>query len=131
MFSRFTARPATDFGDGLARRFAELYPPALDKPDAPGLSANRLARIMEGLCVQAQAFRHEHRLGYYRRARLAHAFKWRLMEYGYSQALIDAATEALVVYMSKPAAQVPELEKPRGKRAGKAARRSAGGADAS
>lgn len=122
MFSRFNARPAIDFGDSLARRFAELYPPALDKPGAPGLSANRLAHIMESLCRQAQAFQRAHGLGYYRRARLAHAFKWRLLEYGYTKPLIDAATEALVVYLLKPAEGAPELEKARAKRERKASR---------
>ena len=122
MLNRLTARPAIDFGDALARRFAELYPPALDKPDAPGISANRLARIMEGLCLQAQAFRLEHGLGYYRRARLAHAFKWRLIEFGYSKPLIEAATEALVVYLNRPPepnAAIDAAWKKRERKAGK------------
>lgn len=120
MLNRLTARPAIDFGDALARRFAELYPPALDKPGAPGISANRLARIMEGLCLQAQAFRLEHGLGFYRRARLAHAFKWRLIELGYSKPLIEAATEALVVYLNRPPEPNPAIDAARKKRERKA-----------
>lgn len=120
MFGRFSARPAIDFGEGLARRFAERYPPSLDKPGAPAISANRLARILESLYAEAQSFHQEHGLGYYRRTRLAHAFKWRLMEYGYSKPLIDAATEALVVYLGKPPADIPELDQARQKRARKA-----------
>lgn len=120
MLGRFSARPAIDFGEGLARRFAERYPPALDKPGAPAIYANRLARILESLYAEAQSFHQEQGLGYYRRTRLAHAFKWRLMEYGYSKPLIDAATEALVVYMGKPPADIPELDQARQKRERKA-----------
>ena len=125
MLNRLTARPAIDFGDALARRFAELYPPALDKPDAPGISANRLARIMEGLCLQAQAFRLEHGLGFYRRARLAHAFKWRLIEFGYSKPLIEAATEALVVYLNRPPEPNSAIDAARKKRERKAGKTQA------
>lgn len=120
MFSRFSARTAIDFGNGLAQRFSERYPPNLDKAGAPQVSANRLARIMEGLCIEAQSFRDQHSLGFYRRARLAHAFKWRLMESGYSNPLIEAATEALVVYLGRPSETVPELVKAQDKRTRKA-----------
>lgn len=120
MFGKLSARPAISFGDQLAHKFAERYPVALDKPGAPQVSANRLSRILEGLCIEAQSFRDEHRLGYYRRTRLAHAFKWRLLEFGYSGPLIDAATEALVVYLGKPVRSAPEMIKAQEKRARKA-----------
>jgi len=122
MFGRFSARPAVEFGDRLARRFAELYPPALDRPGAPQISANRLSRILEGLYAEAQIFNTQHNLGYYRRTRLSHAFKWRLMELGYSKPLIETATEGLIVYLHKPAAPAPELERAERKRARKAER---------
>ncbi len=116
MFSKWSAGIATDFGDELARRFAQRYPPALDRAEAPQISANRLARILEGLYAEAQAFHTEHKLGWYRQARLAHAFKWRLLELGYSKPLIEAATEGLVVYLKKPRIDTPELAKAQEKR---------------
>lgn len=122
MFSKWSARITTDFGDELARRFAQRYPPALDRADAPQISANRLARILEGLYAEAQAFHTEHKLGWYRQARLAHAFKWRLIELGYSQPLIEAATEGLVVYLKKPRIESPELAKALEKRKAKQAK---------
>jgi hypothetical protein len=122
MFSKWSASSASAFGDELARRFAQRYPPALDQAEAPQISANRLARILESLYAEAQAFHTEHKLGWYRQARLAHAFKWRLIELGYSQPLIEAATEGLVVYLRKPRIESPELAKALEKRKAKQAK---------
>lgn len=122
MFGIFSSRPAINFGDALARKFSERYPPSLDKPDAPKISANRLGRILESLFAEAQAYRAEHKLGYYRRTRLSHAFKWRLMELGYSKPLIDMATEGLVVYLHKPMQDQPDIREAQVKRSRKAAR---------
>lgn len=94
--------PVVDYGTKMANRLSNRYPPSLDKPGGKRISASRMASMLEVLFSEAQAFQEEHRLGYLGRTRLSHAFKWRLIELGYSKEFIDMATEGLVVYLHKP-----------------------------
>jgi hypothetical protein len=130
MVSRFLptlfGQPAAAFGDQLAVRLAERFPRNLDMAGKARISANRIANILESLYNEAQFFRKDQKLGLIGRTRLTHAFKWRLIELGYSKAFIDMATEGLVVYMHRPPAPVaPETEQAREKRARKAEKRTA------
>ena len=102
LISYLLSSAAAEFGDSLAKRLSTLYPVALDKPGAKKVSANRMASILERLYADARSYRHAHHLGYIGRARMSHAFKWRLLEIGYSKEVIDMATEGLVVYLYKP-----------------------------
>lgn len=99
MFSLFTAKHAIAFGKTLADDLSRLYPVALDGKSK--VSADRMGRILEKIYLRAQIHRDENKLGFYRKARLCHAFKWRLNEIGYNKAFVDLATEGLVVYLHK------------------------------
>lgn len=68
----------------------------------PKISADRLSRILEAVYTKAQAIQAERKLSYFRKTRLCHAFKWHLLDKGYSREFVDMATEGLVVYLSKP-----------------------------
>lgn len=125
MFSRFSSRKAIEFGESLAIKLSRQYPPSMEQPNAPKISANRLSRILEDIYSQAQVFRKESQIGFIRRARLSHAFKWQLTELGYSKHFIDMATEGLVVYLHKaPPVSTPELANAQAKRARKAEKRA-------
>lgn len=98
----FSAKNAVNFGKSLADELNEQYPVALDTDSKKKVSADRIGRILERIYLRAQTHRDEHSLGYYKKTRLCHAFKWRLGEIGYTKAFIDLATEGLVVYLHKP-----------------------------
>jgi len=100
-----------DFGATLASRLALLYPVSLDTQQERRISANRMANILEGLYTEAQTYRHAQKLGYLGRTRLSHAFKWKMIELGYSKEFIDMATEGLVVYLHKPLGTKAPAEK--------------------
>lgn len=102
MFQLFSAKQAIAFGQDLAEDLSRQYPVALEGSGKAKVSANRVGRILDKLYLKAQQHRDEHKLGYYRKTRLCHSFKWRLTELGYSKPFIDLATEGLVVYLSKP-----------------------------
>lgn len=102
MFGRFFAKNAIAFGSHLADDLSRQYPVSLDGGAKSKVSAERIGRILEKLYLRAQDHRDEQKLGYYRKTRLCHAFKWRLMEMGYSDTFVDLATEGLVIYLSKP-----------------------------
>lgn len=101
MFKLLLAKEETSFGDRLAAELSKRYPLELDK--APGkISADRLSRILEGIYSRALELQNERKLGFYRKTRLCHAFKWHLLDKGYSDSFVNMATEGLVVYLSKP-----------------------------
>lgn len=93
--------PIDDFAKGLADTIAKRYPPALDKEPGKRPSVNRLTRIVEDACASALEFKVTHKLGWYGKAKLGNAFRWRLVELGYQKDFVELATEAVVVHLSR------------------------------
>ena len=121
-WSRITGRSAAEFGVHLADSLARRYPVELDQEGRSRLSAERLARILEQCFSEASAFRQSQRLGWFSRARMANAFKWSLLEAGYSAPFVDLATEGLVVYLNRPPepnAAIDAAQRKRERKAGK------------
>jgi hypothetical protein len=96
----FSRAPVVDFAKSLAADIAKRYPPAIDKEPAKRPSVNRLTRILEDACAKVVAFRVEHKLGWYGKAKLANAVRWELVELGYTKEFVELATEAVVVHAS-------------------------------
>jgi hypothetical protein len=65
------------------------------------ISQKRLSTILEESFNKAIAFKTEHKLGVYKKARLSNTFRWELTELGYSDRFVETATEGLVVYISR------------------------------
>lgn len=110
-FDRFFGRAAARAGEALAEEVARRYPLPEGGGGLPRISAERLARILENQYAQAQRIRDEHHLGWFGKARLAHAFRWRLTDLGYPKEFVEMATEGLVVYLHKPLSVSTELDK--------------------
>lgn len=92
------------FAKTLALDLAKRYPPGLDKGGERKLSQKRLTAILEETYNKAIAFKNEHKLGVYKKARLGNTFRWELQELGYSEKFVDTATEGLVVYVARKTA---------------------------
>lgn len=90
---------AKDLADAIAKR----YPPALDKSPERRVSPNRITKVLEDAMEKATDFASKQRLGIYKKAKLANAFKWELKELGYSEKFVEIATEGLVVYITRGA----------------------------
>ncbi len=98
----FAFKPVAEHGNYLADELNRQYPVALtNAPGKPKVSVDRVTRILERIYSRAQTYRDEQQLGYFKKTRLCHAFKWRLTEIGYSKEFVDMATEGLVVYLAK------------------------------
>lgn len=82
---------ATTLAEDLGRRF----PPASEKRTDVG-AKNQLAVILDGLGARAVRFRDEKRLGLYKKAKLGNVFRWKLKEFGYSDAFVDQATTSII-----------------------------------
>jgi hypothetical protein len=57
--------------------------------------------LLEGTFNRAAEFRKQHKLGVYKKARLGNTFRWELQEMGYSQKFVEAATEGIIVYITR------------------------------
>jgi len=101
LFGSISGKEVDNFAKGLAEEMAKRYPLALDQGGGKTLSEKRLTAILEDICNKALAFKNEHKLGVYKKARLGNTFRWELEEMGYSKKFIETATEGLVVYLSR------------------------------
>ena len=101
LFGSVSGKEVDEFAKGLVTELSKKYPPSLDKGGARKLSPKRLTSILEDSYAKAIAFRDQHKLGVYKKARLGNTFRWELHELGYSEKFVEMATEGLVVYITR------------------------------
>jgi tetratricopeptide (TPR) repeat protein len=90
MFQWFNAREASELGNALADQFAAQT--AVSSTDR-GKPVQELLRYADGDTRTS-------RLNMFKRAKLANAFKWRLLEKGIEKNLADEVTHKLVLHLS-------------------------------
>ena len=101
LFGSVSGKEVDGFAKTLAQELAKRYPPALDKDSERKISQKRLTMLLEGTFNRAAEFRKQHKLGVYKKARLGNTFRWELQEMGYSQKFVEAATEGIIVYITR------------------------------
>jgi hypothetical protein len=101
LLDKMLGREVDDFAKELAGMVAKRFPPALEKSTERRVSPNRITKVLEDALEKAEEYGKTRRLGMYRKARLANAFKWQLKDLGYSDKFIEVATEGLVVYVTR------------------------------
>jgi hypothetical protein len=97
----FSTRKVTEFANSLAQDLARRYPPAIANNPAQEVSRRRLSDILEEVFTRVTNFSREHKLGWYKRAKLGTNFRWELNELGYDKKFVDTATEGLILYVSR------------------------------
>ncbi|HKQ28434.1 MAG TPA: hypothetical protein VJT77_07515 [Burkholderiales bacterium] len=112
LLDKMLGRDVDDFAKELAQMVAKRFPPALEKSPERRVSPNRITKVLEDALEKAADYGKSRRLGMYKKARLANAFKWQLKDLGYSDNFIEVATEGLVVYLTRGPAK--EQSKPSG-----------------
>ncbi len=95
----FDTRELEEFATTLALDLGRRFPPASEARTDPGVE-HQIKVILEGLTVRAVRFHELHKLGVYRKAKLANVFKWKLTELGYSDAFVDRATKQVVTRLA-------------------------------
>lgn len=90
----FNTREIEEFATALASDLGRRFPPASEARTDPG-ATHQLKVIMDGLAVRAIRFREQHKLGVYKKAKLANTFRWKLAELGYSKEFIERATKEI------------------------------------
>lgn len=100
-FGSVSGKQVDEFARTLARELAQEYPPTLDAEASSKALSQKLARALRGIFDKARDYREQNRLGVYKKARLANTFRWEIKEMGYSDKFVEAATEGLVVNMTR------------------------------
>ena len=100
-FGSVSSAQVDEFAKSLAQELARDYPPAVEKEGDKTMLERRLAMTLQGIFGRARAFREEHKLGLYKKARLANTFRWELQELGYNPQFIEKATEGMVIQISR------------------------------
>ena len=91
----FRSREATAMGAVLADQLVQR-PQQLAQVD----------KVLRGLLERAQGDLRALDLNFYKRAKLTNSFKWRLIEKGVDQPLVEAATHTLLLHLTSPSAPV-------------------------
>ncbi|MFA7240266.1 MAG: hypothetical protein WC091_09145 [Sulfuricellaceae bacterium] len=97
-FNWFDAHEAVQCGHFLAQFFAERVSVEAGKGGKKSLPKKQLEAVGK-MFAQAERFGNEHKLNIYKKAKLGNAFKWRLKELGYTDALIDELTKELLLHL--------------------------------
>src|SRR5438876_12014951 len=100
----FDTRELEEFATGLAADLARRFPPASESRTDPG-AVHQIKVILEGLAARAVRYHEQHKLGIYKKAKLANVFKWKLAELGYSANFVDLATKELATRLASSRAQ--------------------------
>src|SRR5208283_2083450 len=99
-FLRFLdTREIEEFAATLATDLGRRFPPASEKRTDLG-AVHQIKIILEGLSARAVRYHDQHKLGVYKKAKLANAFRWKLKELGYSQKFIERATKEIVTRLA-------------------------------
>lgn len=102
LFGSVSGKKVDEFACKLVDGVFSLRPPqGKSGPRNSGVSLKLLEKKVDELFETATAFRKEHELGIYKKARLANTFRWEMKERGYDSSFIEAVTEKLVVAISK------------------------------
>ena len=95
----FDTRELEEFAGGLAADLARRFPPASEQRTDTG-AAHQIKVILEGLAARAVRYHSQHKLGVYKKAKLANVFRWKLKELGYSREFVERATKEIVTQLA-------------------------------
>ncbi len=95
----FDTRELEEFANTLAMDLGRRFPPASEARTDPGVE-HQVKVILEGLTVRAVRYHEQHKLGVYKKAKLANVFKWKLTDLGYSDAFVERATKQIATRLA-------------------------------
>jgi hypothetical protein len=99
ILKRFDTREIEQFATALASDLARRFPPASETRTDAGAN-HQLNIILEGLGARAVRFHEQHKLGIYKKAKLANVFRWKLSDFGYTKPFVERATKAIITRLA-------------------------------
>ncbi|CAN5416465.1 hypothetical protein BH11PSE11_BH11PSE11_00830 [soil metagenome] len=95
IFSWFDAKEAKEFGELLAQMLIERTP--VDEAVSKRTVTKKHEAMLHQLTQQITQFKLEHKLNFYKKAKLGNSFKWTLREKGYDVEYVDQMTTMLML----------------------------------
>lgn len=92
-------RELEEFAVVLATDLGRRFPPTSEQRTDQG-AVQQIKIILEGLAARAVRYHEHHKLGVYKKAKLANVFRWKLKELGYSPKFIERATKEIVTRLA-------------------------------
>lgn len=105
----FNGQEAVSMGAALADQLAQRPQMRLGAPNQP---SPQVQRALHSLLERADDQLRTLRLNFYKRAKLANAFKWRLLEIGVDKPLVESATRTLLLHLMSVPRAVPQTVAP-------------------
>jgi hypothetical protein len=104
IFGSASNKQVDEFARELAKQIFELRTTA-SRSGGSNLKAaqKNVDQQFDALWEKTAAFHKQHKLGLYKKARLANTFRWELKERGYDEALVETLTERVVMAVSRKA----------------------------
>ena len=89
------------FANSLAQRITTRYPPVIANAPEQTVSQRRIEEILDDI-LSGGELQSGSRLGILSKAKLGHAFKWKLRESGYDDKFVDFAAKKLRAQLARP-----------------------------
>jgi tetratricopeptide (TPR) repeat protein len=102
MLDWFNAREAAEIGTALADQFAPQTAPASARSDNAG--GSKSIGALEVLLRRADSDVRKLRLNFYKKAKFANSFKWRLIENGVKPEVANEVTQRLILHLAQKGA---------------------------
>jgi hypothetical protein len=99
LFGLFDTRELDEFATALATDLGRRFPPASEARTDKG-AEHQVKVILGGLAARAVRYHEQHKLGVYKKAKLANVFKWKLADLGYSKPFVERATKEIVTRLA-------------------------------
>lgn len=102
LFDIFSSKRDVESAQAICSKLMTSYPAKVESKLQYIGGKKRLGGVLEIVLADVDQYQQDSKMGWFRKARFANAFKWRLREAGYSEAFTDAITEGVVTrLMSK------------------------------
>jgi hypothetical protein len=95
MFSWFDASEAQQFGTTLAEFFIERIP--AEDSGKKDKAMIKKQEVINKMLLQIEIFKVNHKLNLFKKAKLANAFKWKLLDAKYDTEFVDELTKTLLI----------------------------------
>jgi tetratricopeptide (TPR) repeat protein len=97
-------REAAEIGVALADEFAPRTPSAVTQGSAQGSTSGSMEKLLQRADSEVRPLQ----LNFYKKAKFANSFKWRLIENGVARKIADDVTQSLVLHISRRQIPAPD-----------------------
>jgi hypothetical protein len=101
LFGWFDTKETDDFAQAIADDLTGRIPASVGD-NRKQITPDRLRNAHDAIIARASAFARDHKLNWYKKARLGNTFRWTLLDKGYDKDFVDTWTHNVLVAVSAP-----------------------------